>query len=68
MVGQELTYMLNWLNWMEVLIENKWFGRNVVVATLGPVVKETLKVSAHKLQPDKEEHGKGWWGGVEYMA
>ena len=67
-VGRELTYMLNWLNWMGVLIENKWFGRDVVVATLGPVVKEIPKVSAHKLQPDIEEHEEGWWGGVEYMA
>ena len=25
-VGQELTYMLNWLKWMGILIKNKWFG------------------------------------------
>jgi hypothetical protein len=67
-VGQELTYMLNWLNWMGVLIKNNWFGRDVVVHTLGPVVVEILKVSAHKLQMDIDEQGEGWWGGVEYMA
>ena len=46
-VGQELTYMLNWLNWMGILIKNKWFGRDVVADTLGPVVVEIIKVSAH---------------------
>ena len=46
-VGQEITYMLNWLNWMGILIKNKWFGRDVVVNTLGPVVVEIIKVSAH---------------------
>ena len=67
-VGKELTYMLNWLNWMGILIKNKWFGRDVVVDTLGPAVVEIIKVSAHKLQTDIKEHEPGWWGGVEYMA
>ena len=67
-VGQELTYMLNWLNWMRILIKNKWFGRDVVVDILGPVVVEIIKVSAHKLQTDIKEHERGWWGGAEYMA
>ena len=60
--------MLNWLNWMGILIKNKWFGRDVVVDTLGPVVVEIIKVSAHKLQTDIDERGKAWWNGVVYMA
>lgn len=67
-VGQEITYMLNWLNWMGILIKNKWFGRKVVVETLGPVVREILKVSAHKLDTEIKTHEAGWWEGVEYMA
>ena len=67
-MGQELSYMRNWLNWMGILIKNKWFGRDVVADTLGPVVVEIIKVSAHNLQTDIKEHEQGWWGGVGYMA
>lgn len=48
------------------VIENNWFGRDVFVKTLVPVVKKLLLFNAHKLDTDIKEQQPGWWGVVGY--
>lgn len=48
------------------VIENNWFGRDVSVKMLDPVVKEILLFNSHKLDTRIKEQQPGWWGVVGY--
>lgn len=69
-VGDQLTYMLNWLDWMGVAVKNKLIDKTVIFATLSSAIKEILQVSAHRIQNDIENNAKGleWWGHALYLA
>ena len=67
-VGQQLAFMLNWLNWMGLMVENKWIDKKVLLGSLQPVIVEILKQTAHQIQSDVDVRGDEWWNGVLYMA
>ena len=69
-VGQQLTYMLNWLDWMGVLLKGKLMDKTVLFATLSSPIAQMLRVSAHQIQCDIDDPAKGpdWWGNALYLA
>ena len=69
-VGLKLTYMLNWLDWMGLIVKMKLIDKELLFGSLYSVIKEILKASAHQLQSDIDdpERGRCWWGNLLYIA
>jgi len=67
-LGRQLTYMLNWVEWMGVMIRMNWINRDVVLLTLRDVVKEMLEVNAVLLNKETKERGEVYWANALYMA
>ena len=66
----ELEAMLNWLEWMGLVVKKELFDKDLLLDTLTPVIKDILRASAVRLQADIEnpDKGKKWWGNVIHLA
>lgn len=67
-VGRQLTYMLNWLDWMGLLTKKKLIDKELLFGSLSSVIKEILIESAHRIQADVEERGREWWENLLFIA
>jgi hypothetical protein len=66
-VGTELTYMLNWLDWMGLMMRLRLIDIDLL-QTLWPPMKEIITQSAYRIHQDIQQHGHEWWSNVEYIA
>jgi hypothetical protein len=66
-VGTELSYMLNWLDWMGLMMRLKLIDIDLL-QTLWPPMKEIITQSAYQIHRDIQQHGHEWWFNVEYVA
>ncbi|MEL6526378.1 MAG: hypothetical protein AAFQ07_11780, partial [Chloroflexota bacterium] len=65
----ELTYILNWLDWLGYLVESRAFKNPYVLYnTLGFQLRRVINLSQRKIEFDTRKHGVGYWGGVEYLS
>jgi len=69
-VGNEIIYMLNWMDWMGVAIRHNWMDKKVLFDTLSAPMKSILNIAAHQIQIDIDnpKKGRAWWGNVLYIA
>ena len=67
-VGLQLTYMLNWLDWMGLIMRKKWIVKDVLFGSLATPIQEILKVTAHQIQTDVDAKGVNYWGNVLWVA
>ncbi len=69
-VGRELTYMLNWLDWMGLIVKMNLIDKELLFGSLYSVVKEIIRESSHKIQCDIEnpDRGERWWANILYLA
>lgn len=68
--GQKITYILNWIEWMEVALRRNWMDRRVLFGTLASPMKSILVIASHQIQTDIDDPRKGraWWGNALYIA
>lgn len=69
-VVAELESMLNWLDWMGLIVKMELIDEDLLLGTLRPVIRDILRESAGKIQSDIEDPDKGedWWANVLYLA
>ncbi len=69
-VGRELRYMLNWLDWMGLIVKMNLIDKQLLFGSLFSVVPVTIKKTAHIIQCDIEnpERGERWWANVLFLA
>ena len=69
-VGRELRYMLNWMDWIGLMVKMKLINKEILLGTLAFMIKEILKQAADIIQSDIEDPEKGaaWWANVLFMA
>ena len=66
-VGTELTHMLNWLDWMGLMMRLRLIDIDLL-QTLWPPMKEIITQSAYRIHRDIQQYGHEWWFNVEYIA
>ena len=67
-VGRQLTYMLNWLDWMGLMVRKRWIHKDLLFGSLAPVMANILRESADRIECDMQEKGEKWWDNALYMA
>jgi len=69
-VGRDLRFILNWLDWIGLMVRKKYIDAEIVFGTLSSVVRETLRESADIIQSDIDNPDKGrdWWANVLFVA
>ena len=69
-VGRELHYMLNWLDWMGLIVKMNLIDKQLLFGSLFSVVREIIRESADIIQNDIDNPARGerWWGNVLFLA
>ena len=69
-VGRQLTYMMNWLDWMGLMVKKKWIDKDLLFGSLSSVIKQILIAYAYKIQNDIDDPEKGvdWWSNALFLA
>ena len=67
-MGRELRYILNWLDWMGLMMKKKLIARDVILGTLRHTISEVLRETADIIQSEIDDKGTSWWQNVLYVA
>ena len=69
-VGHKLRHMLNWIDWIGLMVKMKLINKEILLGTLSPVIREILIQAADIIQSDIEdpEKGEAWWANVLFIA
>ena len=69
-VGKEMINMLNWLDWMGLILRLKLIDSQLVYGSIGPTIDRLLVESSHKILEDTEDpqRGPAWWSNVLFVA
>lgn len=64
----KLDYMLNWLDWMGLILKMGLIEKELLLGTLRPMIGDILRETADKIRFDKANRDELWWANVEYIA
>ena len=64
--GRQLRYMLNWLDWMGLIVKMNLIDKQLLFGSLFSVVREIIRESAHIIQCDIENPERARIGGATY--
>ena len=69
-VDSKLDDILNWLDWMGLVIRMELIDPKLLLGTLRPMIVDILRESAFKIQKDIDDPNKGpeWWANVLHVA
>jgi len=69
-IKRELLFMLNWLDWMGLLIKKELIDREMLFGSLAIPIKEILKETSTIIKKDitNPEKGEGYWANILYIA